>query len=167
MGTDAKIANPSPSYRGREKRGFRSQKTPISPPPQKRASRVKKSPFLHRAPQGKWDFFDSRRPFLGWGERGVFLTPKPSFLDFGVFDPCKGQTDSQCKSQSLAFFFVFGFSAVLIFGKFYAYSPWKSLLIMFLGTGCNCDSLLGFLTHVRKPREGAVSSGLPFKTLGL
>ena len=26
---------------------------------------------------------------------GVFLTPKPSFPDFGVFDPCKGQTDSQ------------------------------------------------------------------------
>ena len=40
-------------------------------------------------------------PFSGVGgngfflEMGVFLTPKPSFPDFGVFDPCKGQTDSQ------------------------------------------------------------------------
>ena len=30
---------------------------------------------------------------LGWREMG-FLTLKPSFPDFGDFDPCKGQTDS-------------------------------------------------------------------------
>ena len=35
------------------------------------------------------------------GGNGGFLTPKPSFPDFGVFDPCKGRTDSQGKSQKL------------------------------------------------------------------
>ena len=29
------------------------------------------------------------------GGNGGFLTPIPSFPDFGVFDPCKGRTDSQ------------------------------------------------------------------------
>ena len=61
------------------------------PSPQKRASRVKKSPFLYRPPQGKWGCFDSRRPFLGRWEMGVFRLRNPLFPDFGVFDPCRGQ----------------------------------------------------------------------------
>ena len=76
------------------KRGFRSQKTPISPQPQKRASRVKKSPFLYRAPQGKWDFLTRDALFWGGGKWG-FFDSETSFPDFGVFHPCKGQTDSQ------------------------------------------------------------------------
>ena len=66
------------------------------PPPQKRESRVKKSPFLNRAPQGKWGFFDSRRPlFSGLGGNGVFWLQNPLFAIFGVFDPCAGRMHSQ------------------------------------------------------------------------
>ena len=36
-----------------------------------------------------------RDAFFWGGGNGGFLTPKPSFPDFGVFDPCTGQTDSQ------------------------------------------------------------------------
>ena len=53
------------------KRGLRSKKTHF-PPPQKRVLRVKKSPFLYRALQRKWGFFDSEHPFLWWWEMGVF-----------------------------------------------------------------------------------------------
>ena len=63
-------------YRGRNpqnrERRVSESKNPHFPPPQKRALRVKKSPFLYRAPQGKWGFFVSERPFLGWWEKGVF-----------------------------------------------------------------------------------------------
>ena len=129
----------------REKRVSESH-FPHFPPLQKRASRVKKSPFLYRAPQGKWGFLtrdalfcrkvadvwekdvwdfqaksgssgscclflhflgkitvrqmsgrtpgsprhpSSRHPRpsdeSGVGGNGGFLTPKPSFPDFGVF----------------------------------------------------------------------------------
>ena len=37
--------------------------------------------------QGKWGFFDSKCPFLGHWEMGVFLAPTPSFAGFGDFDP--------------------------------------------------------------------------------
>ena len=73
--------------------GVHKKPGPHFPPPQKRALRVKKIPFLYREPQGKLGFFDSEHPFLGGGKWG-FLTPKPSFPNFGDFDPCKGQTDS-------------------------------------------------------------------------
>ena len=90
-----KRCDSSALYRGekpqnREKR-VSELKTPHFPPLQKRASRVKKSPFSLWCPVKKWGFFDSRRPFLGWGEWG-FSTPKPSFPDSGVFDLCTGRT---------------------------------------------------------------------------
>ena len=67
------------------KRGFRSQTTPISP-------HHRKSPFLYRAPQGKWGVFLTQRA-LFWGTgKWEFLTPNPSFPDFGDFDPCRGRT---------------------------------------------------------------------------
>ena len=76
------------------KGGFGVKKPPFPPTPEKGVS-SQKSPFLFRAPPGRWRFFDLGRPFLGWGGDGGFLAPKPPFPDFGVFDPCKGQTDSQ------------------------------------------------------------------------
>ena len=62
-------------------------------PPQKKVFRVQKSPLLYRAPQGKWDF-GLGTPFSGAVGNGGFLTLKPSFPDFGDFDPCKGQMRS-------------------------------------------------------------------------
>ena len=85
------IANPSALYRGqklpnREKRVSES-KNPHFPPHQKRAFRVKKSPFLQRAPHGNWGFIDSKRPFFGVGGKGGFSTPRPSFPDSGGLWP--------------------------------------------------------------------------------
>ena len=82
------------------KRGFRSQKAPISPYPRKGRLGSKKSPFLYRAPQRKWGVFG----VLGGGKWG-FLTPKPSFPDFGVFGPCKRQTDGLTMAESHGGFF--------------------------------------------------------------
>ena len=53
------------------KRGFRSQKTPISYHPGK-GRFVSKNSFLYRALQGKWGFFDSEHPFRGGGGNGDF-----------------------------------------------------------------------------------------------
>ena len=81
----ARVANASALYRGRipkiGKRGFRGQKTLISQGPRK----------------GR---FESKNPHFSTGlhkENGDFSTPpKPSFPDFGDFDPCTGPTRSQC-----------------------------------------------------------------------
>ena len=81
------------------KRGFRGQKTPISQCPRNGRFESKKSPFLYRAPQGKWGFLD-KTPISGTLGHGSFLTPKPSFPDFGDFDPCRGQTLSQCNCST-------------------------------------------------------------------
>ena len=70
------------------KEGFRSPKNPHFPPPQKRVFRVKKSPFLYRALQGKWGFCWLGTPFSGVAGNGGFWTPRPSFPDFGEFGPC-------------------------------------------------------------------------------
>ena len=71
-----------------EKRGFWSQKPPFRITPGQRVLRVKKSPFLYRAPlQGKWGFL-TRNTLFWRGSKWVFLTRKPSFPDFGDFDPC-------------------------------------------------------------------------------
>ena len=69
------------------KRGFRSQKSPISHHPKKRVFRVKKSPFLYRALQGRWRFFDSEHPFLGWWEMGDFWLRNPLFPILGISAP--------------------------------------------------------------------------------
>ena len=76
------------------KREFRSQKTPICPTPEKGVS-SQKIPISIQGTTGKMGIFWLQTPFSGVGGNGGFLTPKPSFPDFGVFDPCKGQTDSQ------------------------------------------------------------------------
>ena len=70
------------------KRWFRSRKNPHFPPPQKRASRVKKTHFY--TPQGKLISFDSRRPFLGWREMGVFRLRNPLFPVLGFLTPVQG-----------------------------------------------------------------------------
>ena len=98
------LANPFAPYRGqklqnREKRVSESKK-PLFPPNPRKGVSSQIIPISIQDTTGKWGFFDSRRPFLGWGKR-VFLTPKPSFPDFGVFDPCKGQTDSQVLASLL------------------------------------------------------------------
>ena len=45
---------------------------PLFPSPQKGGFESKKSPCRYRPPQGKWGVLDSKRPFLGWGEKGFF-----------------------------------------------------------------------------------------------
>ena len=89
-------ANASAPYRRQnlqkwEKRASGSNNSRF-PVPQKRALRVKKSPFLYRAPQGKWGFVDSKRPFSGALGNRSLLTPKPSFPIFGDSDACRGRT---------------------------------------------------------------------------
>ena len=54
------------------KRGFRSQKTPISHHPRKGRSESKNPHFYTEHYKENGDFFDSGRPFLGWGEMGGF-----------------------------------------------------------------------------------------------
>ena len=39
--------------------------------------------------------FGLKAPFSGAIGNGSFFTPKPSFPDFGDFDPCRGSADSQ------------------------------------------------------------------------
>ena len=65
------------------KRGFQSQKTPFPSTPEKGASSQK-------SPQGKWGFFDSKRPFLGWREMGVFRLRNPLFPILGFLAPVQG-----------------------------------------------------------------------------
>ena len=54
---------------------------------QKRAIWVESSPFHYRAPQEKWGFFDSKRPFLRRWEMGVFWPRNPLFLILGLLTP--------------------------------------------------------------------------------
>ena len=89
-----KFANPFAPYRGQKpqngKEGFGVRK-PISPHPGKGRLESKNPHFPSGALYRNGDFLTRDALFSGV----VFLTPKPSFPDFGVFDPCKGQTDSQ------------------------------------------------------------------------
>ena len=75
------------------KRGFRSQKTPISHHPRKGRSESKNPHFYTEHYKENGDFLTRSALFWGGGKWG-FLTPKPSFPDFGDFGPCKGQTNS-------------------------------------------------------------------------
>ena len=83
------LANPSALHRGQKPqyRGKRVSETknPHFPPRQKRAFRVKKSPFSLWRPVLKPGFFDLKRPFLAWGEVGVFRLRNPLFPDFQQF----------------------------------------------------------------------------------
>ena len=66
--------------------------THFSATPQKGVS-SQKSQFSLRRPVSKWGYriFDSKRPFLGWGEIWGFSTLKPSFSDFGVLAQVRGE----------------------------------------------------------------------------
>ena len=123
----SKVANPFAPYRGQNpkigKRGFRSQKNPISPHPRKGRFESKKSPFLYRAPQGTWGFFDSRRPFLGWGE-------------------IRRRTNVQqltCKIDSYNSFYYLFFSFVLLELKPFVFK-WKVLGEKFWKSAKKCEN---------------------------
>ena len=75
------------------KRGFRSQKTPISPHPKKGRSESKNPHFYAEHYKENGDFLTRSALFWG-GVKWGFLTPKPPFPDFGDFGPCTGQTRS-------------------------------------------------------------------------
>ena len=70
------------------KEGFGVQKLPF-PIASEKGVRVKKSPFLHSTPQGKWGIFLTRNA-LFWGDgKWEFLDPETLFPDFGDFDSCQ------------------------------------------------------------------------------
>ena len=73
------------------KEGFGAQKTPLSHRLRKGRFESKKSPFLYRAPQGKWGFSDSKRPSLGRWEMGVFGPRNPLFPILGILTPVRGR----------------------------------------------------------------------------
>ena len=79
------------------KRGFRGRKTPISPCPRKGHFESKNPHFPCVALYRNGDVLPRNTLLWGGGNVG-FSTPKPSFPDFGDFDPCKGRTDSQVAS---------------------------------------------------------------------
>ena len=91
------LANASALYRGqnpqnREK--FRGQKTPVSQCPRKGRFESKNPHFSTGLQKENGDFLTQIALFWGIG-KWEFLTPKPSFPDFGDFDPCTGPTRSQ------------------------------------------------------------------------
>ena len=95
------FANPPTLYsvknpKNQEKR-VSGLKNPHFPSPQKRAFRVKKIPIFSVVPCREMGIFSFRleTPFSGVRGNGGFSTPKPSFPDFGVFDPCTGSGGSQ------------------------------------------------------------------------
>ena len=80
------------------KEGSGAQKLPF-PLPQKRAFRVKKSHFSTGHHKENGDFFDLNRP--GAMGNGSFWTPKPSFPNFGDFDPRRGSKSLQVSVGSI------------------------------------------------------------------
>ena len=93
----AQLAKASAPYRGqnrqnREKRVSGSKNSHmISQCTRNGRFESKKSPFLYTALQGKWGYFDSKRPFLGhWEIKWEFFDPETLFSRFWRFDPCKG-----------------------------------------------------------------------------
>ena len=84
------------------KRGFRGQKTPISQCPRNGRFESKNPHFstgLHRANGDSL----TQNAISGTLGNGSFLTPKPSFPDFGDFDPCRGRTLSQPFPQKMPY----------------------------------------------------------------
>ena len=86
-------------YRGRNpktagKEGFGVKKPPFPTTPEKGALSQKIPIFLVECSVLEMGIFWPRAPFSGVVGNGGFLTPKPSFPDFGDFGPCKGQTNS-------------------------------------------------------------------------
>ena len=89
------VANASAPYRGqnrqnREKRVSGSKNSHF-PVPQKWALWVKKSPFSLWRSVEKWGFFDSKHPFLGHWEMGVFWPRNPLFPISAILTPVGGR----------------------------------------------------------------------------
>ena len=76
------------------KRGFRSQKTPISHHPRKGCSESKNPHFPCSALYRNGDFLTRNTLFWGGGKWGFFDSETLFSPDFGDFGPCKGQTNS-------------------------------------------------------------------------
>ena len=72
------------------KRGFGVKKLPFPNAPEN-GDLSQKIPFLYRAPQRKWGFLDSKRPFLGRSEMGVFRPRNPLFPILGTLTPEQGR----------------------------------------------------------------------------
>ena len=94
------IANPLTLYRGqnpqnREKRVSGSKNSHFRSP-QKRAALSPRIPIFLVDPCREMGIFGLKAPFSGAIGNGSFLTPKPSFPDFGDFDPCRGSADKNC-----------------------------------------------------------------------
>ena len=82
------------------KRGFRGQKTPISQCTRQGALNQKKPHFPGGALYRNGDFLTQSALFWCTGKwEFFFFVPKPSFPDFGDFDPCRGSTRSQLYVQ--------------------------------------------------------------------
>ena len=77
--------------------GSQSQKTAISPPTPEKGVSSQNTPHFYT---GKMGFLTRSALFWGRGNWG-FSTPEPSFTDFGDFDPCERQTDSQPKRPEI------------------------------------------------------------------
>ena len=93
------VANASALYRGQnpqhqEKRVSGSKKLPFPKAPEK-GDLSRKIPIFLVEPCREMGIFSLKSPFFGGLGNGSFLTPKPSFPDFGDFDPCTGPTRSQ------------------------------------------------------------------------
>ena len=82
---EPKLANPACPVQGSKNPKIGVKKNPISPRPQKRASRGKKSPPFTGHHRENRDFLDSKRPFLGGGEMGFFWLRNPLFPILGIF----------------------------------------------------------------------------------
>ena len=88
------LANASAPYRKSGKEGFRVKKTPISQGP--RNGRFEsKNPLFLVEPCREMGIVRLKAPISGALGNGSLLTLKPSFPDFGDFDPCRGRTRSQ------------------------------------------------------------------------
>ena len=78
------------------KEGFGVKKLPFLNAPEK-GDLSQKIPISLQGSTRKKGIFRLKLPFSGALGNGSFLTPKPSFPDFGDFDPCTGPVRSQRK----------------------------------------------------------------------
>ena len=93
------VAKASAPYRGqnrqnREKRVSGSKNSHFPRVPEMGAL-SQKIPISLQGSTRKMGIFWLKAPISGTLGNGSFLTPKPSFPDFGDFDPCRGRTLSQ------------------------------------------------------------------------
>ena len=72
------------------KEGFGVEKPPFPPHPRNGRFESKNPHFPCGAVCRNGDFFDSKHPFLGWGEMGVFRLRNPLFPILGFLAPVQG-----------------------------------------------------------------------------